>query len=86
MQKSDRKTKSIIITVAVLRLFFINVQTLFMKLHTFLEYKNGKFSIIKKFLHLDGFDEPVITELKNSLIPELTEKLSAQFHPKQPTE
>lgn len=28
----------------------------------------------------------LITELKNSLISELTEKLSAQFQPKQPTE
>lgn len=28
----------------------------------------------------------LITELKNSLIPELTEQLSAQFQPKQPTE
>ena len=28
----------------------------------------------------------LITELKNVLIPELTEKLSAQFQPKQPTE
>lgn len=28
----------------------------------------------------------LIAELKNSLISELTEKLSAQFQPKQPTE
>jgi excisionase family DNA binding protein len=28
----------------------------------------------------------LITELKNSLIPELTAHLSAQFQPKQPTE
>ncbi|MBL1220213.1 helix-turn-helix domain-containing protein [Chryseobacterium sp. L7] len=28
----------------------------------------------------------LITELKNSLIPELTAQLSAQFQPKQPTE
>ncbi|AZA48396.1 DNA-binding protein [Chryseobacterium carnipullorum] len=28
----------------------------------------------------------LITELKNSLIPELTARLSAQFQPKQPTE
>lgn len=28
----------------------------------------------------------LITELKNSLIPELKAQLSAQFHPKEPTE
>ena len=28
----------------------------------------------------------LITELKNSLIPELTAQLSAQFQPKEPTE
>lgn len=28
----------------------------------------------------------LITELENSLIPKLTESLSAQFQPKQPTE
>lgn len=28
----------------------------------------------------------LITELKNTLIPELTEKLSVQFQPKEPTE
>lgn len=30
-----------------------------MKLHTFLEYKNGEYSVIKKFLHLDGFEKPI---------------------------
>ena len=28
----------------------------------------------------------LITELRNTLIPELTEKLSVQFQPKEPTE
>lgn len=36
-----------------------------MKLHTFLEYDKGNYTIIKKFLHFDGFDESVKEEYKD---------------------
>lgn len=38
-------------------------------------------------LQIIGYDLPdFFTELKKSLIPEITEKLSAQFQPKEPNE